>query len=112
MRQLPPRMGNSASAVEPESSEKTHVWLYKIGLSGRGVRPGEYTYAYVSAEFRIVIEPGHTHPIRTYNAEEWRDIDNEKKQVPVRVSLLRNAQRFLKYEDQITNEIQRQLAVN
>lgn len=94
------------------STETANVWRYKIGVSGRGARTGEYTYAYVSSEFRIVIEPGQTHPIRPYDAEDWAGIDNEKKLVPVRVSLLRAACAFLDAENQITNDIQRQLAVN
>jgi hypothetical protein len=107
-------MGNTSSSVRSidTSTETTNIWRYKIHLSGRGVRASEYTYVYVSPVDNIVIEPGNRHPIRAYEVEEWRDIDNEKKLVPVRVSLLRAASAYLEYENQITNEIQRQLAVN
>ena len=107
-------MGNVSSAsvnAINDSTETVQVWRYKISLSGRGVRASEYTYVYVSASERVVIEPGQRHPIRDY-VEEWNGISNEKKLVPVRVSLLRAAREFLEYENQITNEIQRQLAVN
>lgn len=93
-------------------SEMTDIWRYKIGVSGRGARAGEYTYTYVSPEYGIVISPDRLHPIYAYDKEDWKGIDNEKKLVPVRKSLLRAAQEYLQYHNTITNEIQRQLAVN
>ena len=109
-------MGTTQSSIHAvdsnTSSEMTDIWRYKVSLSGRGTRAGDYTYVYVSVAHRVVIEPGSRHPVREYEPEDWRDLSNEKKLVPVRVSLLRAARAFLEYENQITNDIQRQLAVN
>lgn len=81
-------------------------------MEGRGVRPGEYTYTYLSEQYGVVIEPGRQSPVREYDLSEWKGISNEKKQIPVRKSLLQQARKYLDLHNTFTNEIQRQLAVN
>lgn len=111
-------MGNttSTSAVSvtnlATSVETAMVTRYRLGLTGRGTRADDYMYAYVDPINGVVIEPGRQFPVRRYDAEDWNEISNEKKLVPVRKSLLIAARSFLDYHEQITNEIQRQLAVN
>lgn len=94
------------------STETIDIWRYKVSVSGRGARAGEYTYTYISPAYGIVISPGDKHPISAYNAEEYEGLSNEKKLVPVRKSLLIAAREYLEYHNTITNDIQRQLAVN
>lgn len=112
------KMGNTPStsavrAMDLKTSTDTRpIWRYKVPISGRGARTGEYTYTYVDSVNRIVINPGQLHPIRAYEADEWDEVSNEKELVPVRISLLHAMREYLEYHNTITNEIQRQLAVN
>lgn len=111
-------MGASQSSAFPvedlsTSTETVLVKRYKTGVIGRGVPPGRYVYVYVSPADGIVIEPGvSARPVRRYSASEFAGINNSVEQVPVRRSPLHLAKLYLNMTERITNEIQRQLAVN
>lgn len=88
------------------------VTQVKMHLEGRGMRPGEYIYTYLDEHYKTVIEPGRQSPVREYDPSEWKGLSNEKKQIPVRKSLLQQARKYLDLHNTFTNELQRQLAVN
>ena len=106
-------MGNTPSTSAEDltlPADMVMVTRYKITVPGRN--PGTYAYRYVSHADGVVLDPGSsTKPVRRYSDSEI-STTVDKEQVPIRKSLLTLAKLQLRIHEQLTNELQRQLAVN
>ncbi len=106
-------MGNEISSkkvgVEDEMVEVTR---YTSSMTIR--YQGTYkVYVYISRQYNLEIHPGDgAHTIRQLDESHWRDVSNERVTVKVKKVLLEACKEFLKAQDTLLNEIQKEFDVS